>query len=193
MKLRQIIVSGSAVDAEAFVRSSIAGNIKSDEVAFISFEENGMEFMVRGGSVFVLKSSLDESAVNTIVTNALKDRPTYADLPEPVTVSTVLDAYIDTKIGLATQDLATKAEATPLSEAQVQSMFDAVMQKIMTDGNGNLHVSYTMPTPMARIVTPLGSVVLQDSFIDNGDGTYRYTFDPAVYGEGNYTVEISMS
>ncbi len=193
MKLRQIIVSGVVADPLAFVTNSIASKIRSDEVAFISFEENGMEFMVRGGSVFVLKSSLDESAVNTIVANALKDRPTYAELPEPVTVSTVLDAYIDDKIGLATQDFATKAEATPLSEAQVQSMFDAVMQKIMTDGNGNLHVSYTMPTPTAKIVTPLGSVVLQDSFIDNGDGTYRYTFDPAVYGEGNYTVEISMS
>lgn len=193
MRLRQIIVSGSSADAEAFVRNSIAPSVGSDEVAFVSFEQGGMEFMVRSGNVFVLKSSLDESAVNAIVTNALSNRPTYDEMPEPVTISTALEAYIDTKIGLAVQDLATKEEATPLSEEQIALLFDAVMQKILTDGNGNLHVSYTMPTPEAKIVTPTGSVVLQDSFMDSGDGTYRYTFDPAVYGEGNYTIEISMS
>ena len=199
MKLKQIVVSGAVVNEEAFIQNSILSTIGSDEIANIIFEASGSEFIVRSGNIFSVGSSVDESQISeiatTVVTEATKDFITAEDLPEPVTVSDTLKTYIDTKIGVAVENLATKDEVTPLSETQIQSIFDAVLLKIQTDGSGNLTINYnyTMPTPTAKIITPVGTIIEQDSFTDQGGGTYRFTFDPATYGAGNYAIEIQMS
>ncbi len=199
MKLKQIVVSGAVVNEEAFIQNSILATIGSDEIANIIFEASGSEFIVRSGNIFSIGSSVDESQITeiatTVVTEATKDFITAEDLPEPVTISDALKAYIDTKIGVAVENLATKDEVTPLSETQIQSIFDAVLLKIQTDGSGNLTINYnyTMPTPTAKIITPVGTIIEQDSFTDQGGGTYRFTFDPTTYGTGNYAIEIQMS
>ena len=199
MKLKQIVVSGIVTNEEAFIQNSILSTIGSDEIANIIFEASGSEFIVRNGNIFSVGSSVDESQITeiatTVVTEATKDFITAEDLPEPATISDALKTYIDTKIGVAVENLATKDEVTPLSETQIQSIFDAVLLKIQTDGSGNLTINYnyTMPTPTAKIITPVGTIIEQDSFTDQGGGTYRFTFDPATYGTGNYAIEIQMS
>jgi len=220
MKLKQIVVSGTVANEEAFIQNSILSTISSDEVANIIFEASGSEFIVRNGNIFSVGASVYEAQITeiatTIVTEATKDFITVSDLTEPVTtivneatasfitaedlqepvtVSDALKAYIDAKIGVAVENLATKDEVTPLSETQIQSLFDAVLLKIQTDGSGNLTINYnyTMPTPTAKIITPVGTVIEQESFTDQGDGTYRFTFDPTTYGTGNYAIEIQMS
>lgn len=185
MKVKQLVISGTVNDMSSFIDNVVKPKVGSNEIAFVLFEQAGTEFLIRGGVAYPIGVALSDDDINTIVANAIKDRPTFAQLPKPIQVSDALSQYIDGIVESKTEKM------SPLSDAQIETLFERVLQKFSTDGSGALNISYQLPTPVAKIVTPMNTVT-QDTFESLGDGVYRFTFDPTTYGDGNYTIEISM-
>lgn len=190
-----------------YIAMGILPDIADDEVAFISVVDTGEEYLIVNGQLkkiadtsnFATKQEISNFATKTEISSLadreeLEDKVDYSDLPEPTGgLSDALEIAIDAKIAEAISGLATKEEVAPLSEAQITAMTTEIINNIINDGSGNLTINYIYDTPTAKIVTPLNQELLQDDFVDMGNGTYQYKFDPATYGDGEYTIEICMA